>query len=94
MAGIAGYGGWRWIFIIEGLATIVLAIVSYWLVPDWPETAKFLHPAERQMLVRRLAEDVAGATMNKWSKKTSMRVFGDVKIWLGQVSSQLVYRRI
>jgi len=83
MSGIAGLGGWRWIFIIEGLATVVLATASYWLVPDWPETATFLEPHEREMLVRRLAEDSAGAKMDRWDKNASKRVFGDVKIWLG-----------
>jgi hypothetical protein len=83
MSGLAGYGGWRWIFIIEGLATVVLATASYWLVPDWPETTKFLLPKEKEMLIRRLADDTAGAKMNKWDKDTSRRIFGDVKIWLG-----------
>lgn len=83
MSGVGGYGGWRWIFIIEGSATVVLAVTSYWFVPDWPETAKFLSPNEREILVRRLAEDAGRAKMNKWSKSTSRRVFGDAKIWLG-----------
>ncbi len=83
MSGVGGYGGWRWIFIIEGSATVVLSAVSYWLVPDWPETAKFLSSYEREMLVRRLAEDAGGAKMSKWSKSTSRRIFGDLKIWLG-----------
>lgn len=83
MSGIVGYGGWRWIFIIEGLATVLIAIASYWIVPDWPETAQFLEPEERRMLVHRLAEDAAGAKMDKLTKETSKRIFGDVKIWLG-----------
>lgn len=83
MSGIAGYGGWRWIFIVEGLATVVLAIASYWIIPDWPESARFLASREREMLIHRLAEDAAGAKMNKWSKNTSRRVFGDAKVWLG-----------
>jgi sugar phosphate permease len=83
MSGIAGLGGWRWIFILEGLATVVMATSSYWLVPDWPETAAFLEPHEREMLLRRLAEDSAGAKMNRWDKQASKRVLGDVKIWLG-----------
>lgn len=83
MAGIGGYGGWRWIFIIEGLATVALAVIAYWLVPDWPETAAFLRPDEREMLIQRLADDAAGAKMNTLNKKTCKRIFGDPKIWLG-----------
>jgi len=83
MDGVGGYASWRWIFILEGLATIVIAAASFWIVPDWPETAKFLAPHERQIIMRRVAEDRAGATMNHWNKQTARRIFSDVKIYLG-----------
>ena len=83
MSGIAGYGGWRWIFILEGIATVVVAVASYWIIPDWPETAKFLNEDERELLIRRLAADRSNAHMSHWNKKTAKRVFGDVKMWLG-----------
>ncbi|KAK6379530.1 hypothetical protein LTS17_006448 [Exophiala oligosperma] len=83
MAGIAGYGGWRWIFILEGIFTFVVAVISYWIIPDWPETAKFLKSDERELLIRRLALDVEDATMSHWNKTAAKRVFGDIKIYLG-----------
>jgi hypothetical protein len=39
--------GWAWIFILEGLATILAACFSYWLIQDFPDTAKFLTEEER-----------------------------------------------
>lgn len=83
MAGIGGYNGWRWIFILEGIATVLIAIMAYWLVPDWPETAKFYTEDERQFWIRRLALDNEDTNMSRWDKKTARRVFGDVKIYLG-----------
>ena len=83
MDGIANYSGWRWIFILEGLFTVLVAIASYWLVPDWPETAKFYTEDERAFWIRRLALDNEDTTMSKWDKHTTKRVFGDPKIWLG-----------
>ncbi|KAI7762942.1 hypothetical protein LZL87_013433 [Fusarium oxysporum] len=83
MDGIAGYGGWRWIFIIEGAATVLIAIWSYWMIPDWPETAKFLNDDERALLVDRLAADKKDTHMNMWDKRTAKRIFSDVKIYLG-----------
>ncbi|KAK5937723.1 hypothetical protein PMZ80_009852 [Knufia obscura] len=83
MDGIQGYAGWRWIFIIEGIATVVIAVGSYFIIPDWPHTAKFLTEDERSMLSRRLALDVERATMNHWDKHTAWRCFGDIKIYLG-----------
>lgn len=83
MAGIGGYDGWRWIFIIEGLATVVIAISSKFLIPDWPETAKFLNEEEHALLLRRLASDHGEATMNRLDKSSAKRAFSDVKIYLG-----------
>ncbi|KAI4127440.1 MAG: hypothetical protein LQ338_003210 [Usnochroma carphineum] len=85
MAGIGGYSGWRWIFIIEGLATVVLALVSWFVVADWPETAKFLKPEERALVNRRIHEDMAGAAMDGFDSKSRRRIFLDWKIWTGVI---------
>lgn len=39
MNGIGNYEGWRWIFIIEGLATVLMGVAVFWLLPDSPEHA-------------------------------------------------------
>ena len=54
MAGIGGYDGWRWIF-----------IVSWFSIIGWPETSKFLTVEERQILLRRLSDDAAEAKMDR-----------------------------
>ncbi|KAI4161153.1 MAG: hypothetical protein L6R39_000113 [Caloplaca ligustica] len=85
MAGVGGYNGWRWIFIIEGLATVVLAAGSKFLIADWPETAKFLTSEERALVNRRIHEDMAGAAMDDFDSKSRRRIFLDWKIWAGVV---------
>jgi hypothetical protein len=47
MDGVGGKPGWAWIFILEGLFTILLACASPWVIQDFPESAKFLSEAER-----------------------------------------------
>ncbi|KAF7193225.1 putative transporter [Pseudocercospora fuligena] len=69
MDGVAGYSGWRWIFILEGIFTTVVGLCAKWFIPDWPETAKFLTHEEKELLVARLATDVADAKMNRLDKK-------------------------
>lgn len=54
MHGVGGLEGWRWIFILEGLVTVVVAILSYFLLYDFPETAGFLTEEERAFVVYRL----------------------------------------
>lgn len=41
--------GWAWIFILEGLATVVAGLFSYWIIQDFPDTAKFLSEEERML---------------------------------------------
>jgi len=54
MHGVGGLAGWRWIFILEGLLTVVVALSSFFLLHDFPDTAKFLTEEERAWAVHRL----------------------------------------
>ena len=47
MDGLGGLDGWAWIFILEGLLTVVCAVASFWILEDFPDTAKFLTETER-----------------------------------------------
>ncbi|KAL6230786.1 major facilitator superfamily domain-containing protein [Aspergillus navahoensis] len=85
MDGTAGYKAWRWIFILEGLATVVIAIIAKFIIVDWPESATFLNEEERACLLRRLAEDQGEARMNRFDKKAMKRTFSDPKIYLGPI---------
>ncbi|CAG5148379.1 uncharacterized protein ALTATR162_LOCUS2192 [Alternaria atra] len=83
MDGIAGYGGWRWIFIIEGIVTVAAGVITKFWVTDWPEEAKFLNDEERALLIARLSADTGDAVMNRLDKKAAKRIFSDPKIYLG-----------
>lgn len=40
--------GWRWLFILEGLPAVVLGMIAWFYLTDWPREAKWLAPTERQ----------------------------------------------
>lgn len=54
MDGVGGLEGWRWIFILEGLATVLVAVMAFFTLYDFPETATFLTEEERAFIVFRL----------------------------------------
>ncbi|PGH05375.1 hypothetical protein AJ80_08343 [Polytolypa hystricis UAMH7299] len=83
MDGIGGYSGWRWIFIVEGLITVVFAVAAKFLIVDWPETAKFLTEEERALLISRLAGESKDANMSRLDKPALKRSFSDLKIYIG-----------
>jgi hypothetical protein len=37
--GTAGLEGWRWIFILEGIATVAMGVAVFFLLPDSPDHA-------------------------------------------------------
>lgn len=55
--GLAGLDGWQWMFVLEGLPTIVVAIAVPWLLTDRPEQANWLTAQERTVLVDAIRAD-------------------------------------
>lgn len=57
MDGVGGLKGWRYIFILEGILTVIVAVASFWMLNDYPDTAKFLTEAEKIVIAERLSLD-------------------------------------
>ncbi|KAL2829623.1 major facilitator superfamily domain-containing protein [Aspergillus pseudoustus] len=65
MDGVGGLEGWRWIFLLEGMLTVAVAVVSFWLVWDSPKTATFLTDREKEILLASLGHTVNAASSNE-----------------------------
>ncbi|PGH03461.1 hypothetical protein GX51_04035 [Blastomyces parvus] len=85
MAGIQGMLGWRWIFIMQGLLTIVVAILTWIFLVDFPDKAykawRFLNQDECAFVIRRLNKDRGDADAEAFSIKKFLRPALDLKIW-------------
>ncbi|CAG8982403.1 hypothetical protein HYALB_00007525 [Hymenoscyphus albidus] len=53
MDGIRGLHNWRWIFILEGAFTLLVGILSLFLVAEFPENATWLSDEERKFVIAR-----------------------------------------
>ncbi|KAH9947914.1 MFS general substrate transporter [Amylocystis lapponica] len=83
MDGIGGKPGWAWIFILEGLVTVVCAVASFWILEDFPENAKFLSEPERVWVIRRLHADMKlSASGEKFKMKYIRQCLTDWKTWV------------
>ncbi|PCH36326.1 MFS general substrate transporter [Wolfiporia cocos MD-104 SS10] len=84
MGGVGGKPAWAWIFIIEGLITVVAGVLSFWIIQDFPDTAKFLTEEERTFVIRRLhADGQVSATGEKLTLRYVVQGLSDWKTWLG-----------
>jgi ACS family tartrate transporter-like MFS transporter len=68
--------GWQWMFLLEGIPSVLLGVGVLWLLPDRPASAKWLTPAEKQVITARLAEEPPGALHGFWE------MLADRRIWI------------
>ncbi|KAK3375649.1 high-affinity nicotinic acid transporter [Lasiosphaeria ovina] len=81
MAGVGGLPAWAWIFILEGLLSILVSFSAYWIIHDYPATAKFLTEDERAEVQRRLRAD-HGHLLDDFNIKYVWQALGDWKVYI------------
>jgi ACS family tartrate transporter-like MFS transporter len=55
--GLFGLRGWQVMYIAEAIPTVVIGVITFFVLTDRPEQAKFLNPEERDWLVARIASE-------------------------------------
>lgn len=87
MDGIMGYSGWKWVFILEGILTVVVAAISYFVLCDTPSDVSWLTEEERRFVILRLQFD--GHTGSEGNMEGSFKLaylrqaFTDSKVYIG-----------
>jgi MFS family permease len=51
---VHGLSAWRWLFIIEGAPSCASAVLVWFFLPDYPESARWLTEEERDLTAQRL----------------------------------------
>lgn len=78
MDGLAGLSGWRWIFIIEGIPTVILGVICWFFLADDPDTAYYLNDEERELVLIRRARQTGISETFEW--KDVKRALTDWKV--------------
>ncbi|KAF2768361.1 MFS general substrate transporter [Teratosphaeria nubilosa] len=82
MGGAQGLAGWRWYFILIGVITFVVAILSAFVLPDDPLTTRWLTPEERQLANSRIVRDTVDHAGPQTSLKGLWDIMKDPKVWI------------
>ena len=76
-AGVNGLKGWQWLFILEGLPSVLVGIVTFFYLDDSIKQAKWLTSEEKALLERNIVVE------NTSKQDLSIRaVFADPRVWL------------
>ena len=76
----AGIAGWRWIFILEGIAPIIMGIVTIFYLTDRPQQARWLPEDERNWISAELQAELEAK--KKVREYTVWQAFRDGKVLL------------
>ena len=55
--GFKGLEGWQWLFLLEGIPAVIMGVLVIIFLPDRPQKAKWLSPAEKTYVQSRLDEE-------------------------------------
>ncbi|MGI8958346.1 MAG: MFS transporter [Bryobacteraceae bacterium] len=57
MPSVGGLHGWQWLYLVEGLPSVLAGITAMFFLQDCPEKASWLAESEKALLQQRLHED-------------------------------------
>lgn len=81
IAPAGGLNGWQWIFLIEGLLTVVLGIMFWFFVPDFPVKNRFLSAEETKMVLDRIEEDRKDSVPDPINARIIFKHLCDPLLW-------------
>ncbi|KZN89888.1 putative transporter [Penicillium chrysogenum] len=73
---------WRYLFLIEGAATILFALFALWYLPRSASEANFLTPEEKELAYLRLQIDSSSVVNEKLDIRDAFQVFKHGTSWV------------
>ncbi|KAI1658366.1 putative pantothenate transporter [Daldinia decipiens] len=81
-SGAGGLSGWQWLFLVEAIATIIMGVGVWFLLPDFPETASWLTDKEKAFIQARLPSNSPRATEQDFKLSEIVSSLRDKRLWL------------
>jgi MFS family permease len=78
--GAFGLRGWQWLFLLEGIPSVIIGALVFALLPDGPRKTPWLTTAEQDLILQRVEEDHA-AKKDLGQKHSLGDAFGDGRVW-------------
>ena len=76
------FPGWRIMFVVLGVVTVVIGIATALIIPDSPITARFLNEVEKAALLKHVSENKTGIQNRHFKPMHILEAVTDIQIWL------------
>ena len=70
--GVNGFHGWQWLFIVNGIISLPIAVGGFFFLPDYPHNTRafYLNDRDKEIAAERMALEGRGAMVGQKSFKT------------------------
>ncbi|TQS32612.1 hypothetical protein Golomagni_07070, partial [Golovinomyces magnicellulatus] len=82
VSGAGGLSGWQWLFLTEGIATVIFGFVIWFIFPDFPETATWLTEREKRFIQARLPANAPRSKEANFKLSEIVDSLKDKRLWL------------
>jgi sugar phosphate permease len=84
MDGARGLSAWRWVFIIEGIGTIIIGGIVFLILPDFPKSPRsssWLSKREQEFIEARLPINAPTTGGKSFDRKEIWNAFRSPSVW-------------
>jgi D-galactonate transporter len=81
-SGVGGLRAWQWLFLLEGIPSILAGVVTIFFLDDNPSSARWLTSEERGLLLNRLQEEEDAKRSGGESRHRLIDAFKSGQVWL------------
>lgn len=81
MENVEPFEAWQWLFLIEGIPSVLFGVLTWFMLPDFAATAKWLTPQERAFATSRLTHMQNTGNHSKIDMAAIKDTFLSVKVW-------------
>ena len=82
LGGANGMAGWQWVFVLEGVITILAGAAAWWVLKEKPQDANWLSATEKSSVLAELAE-ADKKSQYRSSACHSGELLANPSFWLG-----------
>ncbi|KAI8383984.1 major facilitator superfamily domain-containing protein [Blakeslea trispora] len=86
LRGSGGLTGWQWLFLIEGIPTVIVAAIAFFYLPDSPSNWSLFTEEEKLMAVARLEDGISHhitlGDLDASNKRQALKALTDRKVWM------------
>jgi len=83
-SGAAGLKSWQWLFVVDGVISLPVALAGFALLPDTPDRTRVFYLSADEVTMARRRMELEGRTTARapWTRAKAKRIFCSWHLWL------------